>query len=368
MSLYRASVLIATSSAVLSIAPGARAQSSQSAAQALFDTARELMTQERYGEACPKFEESNRLDPGIGTKFHLADCWQHMGRTASAYSLFREVESEAHTRDQPSRERVARDRATALEPFVSKLVIQPRDAASLPHVQVRRDGLEVDREHWNAAVPVDPGSHIVAVSAPGKEPWQTSVDVPPQGKIVTVEVPTLVDQGAVATAAPPVGPVSPAPAVVARPRAVEPPRLPPPAPRPGVAEPMPMTLTEVPHLENRGSGQRAVGWLFLGAGIAGVATAAYFSVVWIDKRNDANLHCVGQFCDPAGLQFRSDENDARVATIASASAGVGAMLLGAVLLGTAPGPRLVMRTASSLRVEPLVNPRGPNGLAVLGTW
>lgn len=366
MSLYRASVLLATASAVLSVAPGARAQGNTSAAQALFDSAKELMTQERYGEACPKFAESNRLDPGIGTKFHLADCWQHLGRTASAWSLFREVESEAHTRDQPGRERVAHDRAAGLEPFLSKLVIQPRDAASLPHVEVLRDGLEVDRDHWNAAVPVDPGTHVVAVTAPGKEPWSTTVDVPPQGKIVTVEVPALLDRGAVAAASPPPGA---APGLVTPPRAIEPARPPSPRPPPpGVAEPMPMTLNEVPHLENRGSGQRAVGWFFLGAGIAGLATASYFTVVWIDRHNDVALHCAGQFCDPAGVQYRNDEQTARIATISSASAGAGALLLGVILLGTAPGPRVVMRTASAIQVEPLINPRGPSGLAVVGAW
>src|SRR5258708_17658401 len=105
----------------------ARADNS-AAAEALFEDGRRLMTEGRYGEACSKLEESQRLDPGLGTQFHLANCWQRSGRTASAWALFREVSAEARARGQVGRERVARDRALALEPWISKLVISPNAA------------------------------------------------------------------------------------------------------------------------------------------------------------------------------------------------------------------------------------------------
>src|ERR1700712_2696749 len=81
------------------------------AAQALFNDAKQLMTTGRYAEACPKLEESQRLDPGVGTLFHLADCDEHVGKTASAWAAFLEVAAEAKSSGQPARERVARDRA-----------------------------------------------------------------------------------------------------------------------------------------------------------------------------------------------------------------------------------------------------------------
>ena len=48
----------------------------RAAAQALFEQGRDLMARDRAEEACPRFEESQRLDSGLGTQFHLATCYE----------------------------------------------------------------------------------------------------------------------------------------------------------------------------------------------------------------------------------------------------------------------------------------------------
>lgn len=93
---------------------GQRASAAQVAtAQALFEQGRALVIKGRAETACPKFEESQRLDPGLGTQFNLADCYERLGRLASALELFTKVTATARETGQIQREQVAGARAAA---------------------------------------------------------------------------------------------------------------------------------------------------------------------------------------------------------------------------------------------------------------
>ena len=54
------------------------------AAEAAFAEARALMQKGRFDEACPKLEASLSLDPALGTLLNLGDCYEKVGKTASA--------------------------------------------------------------------------------------------------------------------------------------------------------------------------------------------------------------------------------------------------------------------------------------------
>src|ERR1700722_12114887 len=93
---------------------------------------------------------------------------------------------------QSDREQVARERVAALEKKLSRLVIvmpihtvASNGSASAGNAQaglrVLRDGTEVGLAQWGTALPIDPGDHLIAVSATGKKPWQTTASVPPTG-------------------------------------------------------------------------------------------------------------------------------------------------------------------------------------------
>ena len=60
-------------------------------AERLFNEAKLLVEHRNYTAACPKFAESQRLDPGVGTLLYLADCYQHTNRPASAWTTFRQA-------------------------------------------------------------------------------------------------------------------------------------------------------------------------------------------------------------------------------------------------------------------------------------
>src|SRR5271165_4618178 len=205
----------------LAVSGSARAQTSGSdvAATALFDEGRKLMAAHDYANACPKLAESQRLAPSGGTLLNLAECYEKNGQTASAWAAWKDAASRANAAGKADIEKQASDRATALEPTLAKLAITLAAGSDVTGLQVKRDGVLVGHAEFGTALPVDPGSHTVEASAPGKQPWSTKVDVAARQKDASVAV-TLVD--APAAAPPPV--VAPVPGPN--------PQQPPPPPQP----------------------------------------------------------------------------------------------------------------------------------------
>lgn len=173
----------------------ARSQSAEdkTAAEALYEEGKKLLGSKRFPEACARFEASQKLDPGVGTLLFLADCYESMGRTASAWSTFREAASAAKAAGQADRERVARERAGKLDGKLYQLTISAPAAAQVPGLQIIRNDSPIKKEVWNVAVPVDPGSYKLTASAPGKVTWTTTIEVPSGTGGRTVEIPALAD-------------------------------------------------------------------------------------------------------------------------------------------------------------------------------
>jgi hypothetical protein len=161
-------------------------------ARQLFVDGRKLAQDGNYAAACPKFEESLRLEVGVGTQFNLADCWEHIGRTASARALFLGAAASAKAVGQSDREQVLRERAAALEPRLSRVVVEV--LAKDPKVIVKRGDLPLESEDWGKAVPMDPGKYTISARAPGKRTWEKQIEVTASVPVVTVQVPELEDE------------------------------------------------------------------------------------------------------------------------------------------------------------------------------
>src|SRR5262245_41405440 len=96
-SLRRSTLLITTWAVAMSIL-GARPAAAetpepqaQAAARALFNEARDLLKSGRYGEACAKLEGAKGLYTSAGILLNLGDCYEKIGRTASAWTEFGEA-------------------------------------------------------------------------------------------------------------------------------------------------------------------------------------------------------------------------------------------------------------------------------------
>jgi tetratricopeptide (TPR) repeat protein len=154
-------------------------------AQSLFDDARALVEAGRYAEACPKFAESQRLDPAGGTLLNLANCHELQGRTATAWTQFNDALSQAIRDGRKDREAFAREHLAALAPRLVRIVVVVPERLAASGAAVFLDGSELPRAAWDSAIPVDPGAHAVTVGA-----WTRTIVADEPGRTYRVEVPS----------------------------------------------------------------------------------------------------------------------------------------------------------------------------------
>ncbi len=303
-------------------------------AQSLYDNARALMADSKFESACPKLEESQRLDPALATLFHLADCYEHIGRTASAWAAYLDVAAASKRAGRADREQVARDKAAALAPKLSKLTVNVAATSQVPGLVVKRDGAVVREGQLGTPLPVDTGKHVVEASAPGKVSWQGDINVTEEGKIVQIEIPKLVDSAVAAVASP------------------------------EKAQP-PAATTTMPPAESPSHSlgtQRTIALVVAGVGVVGVGIGSIVGLRALSKNSDSNAsgRCVGNTCDAEGKQLRDDARSAgNLSTVAFVAGGV-LMAGGAVLWFTAP-------SGSSLQVSPAVG-SGSYGANLRAVW
>jgi hypothetical protein len=280
-------------------------QRDPAAAQALFDQARDLIQQHRYAEACPKLLESNRLDPGIGTQFHLANCYEQSGKIATAWATFLDVASQARAANQLDREKAARKRAAQLEARLPKLVIDVPDARRVPGLEIKRDGIVVSQAQWGTAVPVDPGEHQLSVSAPGRHGVNQILKAE-EGKPILFDTPEL-EAGDEAT--------EPAPTREPETKPVESPA---PTTHKRHHKHPPADTSEPPPTPK----SRVDAWplALAGVGLAGLAVGTIFVLEAASNNTKSKSDCDAMnmnLCGPAGVSQRNTAlTDGNVATAA----------------------------------------------------
>lgn len=342
-SIERAPYLAACFATLVALGPSvahAQGAGKQAAAQALFEDAKKLMTKGDFAAACPKFNDSQNLDPAPGTQFNLANCYEKAGQTASAWATFKSAAASYRAHNRGDWETKARDRASVLEPKLSKLTVVVPPASSVPGLEVKRDGQSLSASELGSPIPVDPGEHAIEATAPGKKPWKTTAKVAPTPGEQKVSIGPLD-----AEAKPPV--------------AVTPPTTTAPATPPAVV------ATDSPP-QNKGSGQKTAGFVALGVGGAGLVVGGVTGVMAMSKNKTANDACPnngGCASQDAVDANSSAKSLATISTVGFIVGGVG-LAAGIVLLATAPSSS---PKTGSLHIVPTVGPTA-GGLAAFGTF
>jgi len=261
-----------------------------SSAEKLFEEGRRLMADKQFTLACQKFKASQSVEAGIGVSLWLADCFESSGQSASAWTEFVRTSELAAERGDP-RESVARARAEALLPRLSKIVfvVPPSSAASF---DVECDGTSVPSTRWVSGQYVDPGLHHLRAIASGRAFWEADLVVgsPADVKSVTVPSPPVLVTG-----------LLPVPPAV------------PPSPPPRSATGFALAATS------------------MGVGLVGLGLGIYLGVEAKHDNDQSNPLCGATACSQTGHDLRTAAlHDATGADVAFAVAAAG--VVGGVVL------------------------------------
>jgi hypothetical protein len=309
----------------------ALAQSSggdKAAAEALFDHGVRLMRSGTFQEACPKLEESQRMDPAVGTLLYLGECYERAGKIASAWATFREAASLAMNSGQTERARVATTRAQALEPKLSRLSVElAPEVAAVPGVVVKRGQQRLEPALYGTPLPVDPGDYRIEVTAPGYETWSTPIKVEGGGASASVRVPALSKEPAGA-AEPVVGTT-------------------------GASAPVAATAAPVSEPSGGITTRQTLGLVTGGVGVLGIGLGSYFGIRAISQNSDAEQDCPKEgLCNTTGgLDLTDKARDNAAAANIAFAVGAGLVAVGAVLYLT--GGR---SNSERVAVVPLLSP------------
>ncbi len=194
--------------AALALSTPSRADD-EAAATELFNAGRDLMRRGDYAAACPKLAESARLEPTVGALAKLALCEEHERRLVSARARWAQALNLARASHDAREAEAAREFAR-VDASVPKVVLYSRAALAVD-ATIRVDDMRLSAASLGVPFAIEPGSHVVEVSAQGKRPWRGSVaaSVASAGATTSLEIPPLED--APVSAAPVFVPAPPAP-------------------------------------------------------------------------------------------------------------------------------------------------------------
>lgn len=301
-------------------------------AETLFTSGKALMRDQRWDEACAKFDSARKLSPGIGVTMWLAECHEKAGRLATAWIYFREASASAgaHADD---RKKLADARAKKLEPRLARIRIDAQGFAG----EIYRDDVKLPEGVTGEVTPVDPGTYRFRFVETSGAARVVTVDARDEGRTYDVRP----SDGA------PIANAAPAPKAA-----------PPNERATNAARPLGKADTEAS--ASRPVVSHTIGWALLGVAAVGVGVGAGFGLDASSKNDRSNDgHCVGNACDREGLALRDDAfGSATVSTIAFA-VGAGALAAGVLVLLDVFGHTAPRATAS-------VGSSGPSFLGA--TW
>jgi hypothetical protein len=322
----RSTIACSVAAALLALIAGAapaRADTTpaeRAMAEGLFKEGKKLLAKGNVDEACEKLASSFKIDPAGGTLLNLASCHEQQGKTATAWGEFNDALAMANKAKRAERQKVAKEHIAKLEPKLARVTLTTSAADRTAGLEVKLDGVVMAPGALATGIPVDPGEHTAAATAPGKIPWEAKVTVK-DAESKSVEVPALQDVP-----------------------------LPPPPPPPPLGW------------------KKPVGGALVGAGAVSLVIGAAFGIRAVVLGGQVSSACHSGLCPEEGLDALSSGRTA--ANVSNAMLPIGALLAGGgvallVLAAAPPAPADKAAPAARLHAFPVVGP-GVAGFAVGG--
>jgi hypothetical protein len=302
----------------------------------LYKQAVEMANAGHWGEAAQLLREVLAIRSSAKVRYTLGQAEEQVGRLAAAYDAYAQALADGEAAGEGDVAAASGDAMHALAPRVPIVRVVITGAASAG-ATATIDG--------RAALPgepvrVDPGTHHIAVQAPGTRPAASTIEVSERQRLdVTLR---LEPEGMPLVSAPPTTPT-----VLAASDAV-----------PGAG----------PAPASRSGTWRTVGLVAGGAGVVALGVGTYFGVDAISKNDASNrAGCIGNVC-PAGSAYNTRETARSAATVSTALLVAGGLLAagGATLWLFAPR-REAATPVQTLQVVPVALVGG-GGVTVGGAW
>ncbi len=293
----------------------------------LYKEAVDLANAGRWADAAEKLRAVLAIRSSPKVRFTFGQAEEHVGKLATAYDAYAQALADAEAARETDVADTAGGALHALAPRVPIVRVKVTGVgASAATATIDEHAAKV-----GDLVRVDPGDHVVAVSAPGARAAQSKLTIA-EGQRIEVPVQLVAED------------FQTAPAATRAPVPAEP-----------EAEPAPETP----------SGPfpwRTVGLVAAGVGVVGLGVGTYFGIDAISKNNTSNqTGCSGNTCTQGAYTTRQDAiSSATVSTIAFVAGGVLAAA-GITLWLVAP------KGDAAAQVTPVAL-SGGGGLALTGVW
>lgn len=124
-------------------------------------------------QACPRFAQSQALDPNTATLLNLAHCYERAERWTRAWVTYRAAGRLALSQGRQERVETAMTRAENL--LAGRATLELIATGARPRVQL--DDIELAPEDLGVPIPVAAGAHTLRATMKGKRSWRGQVVV-----------------------------------------------------------------------------------------------------------------------------------------------------------------------------------------------